>query len=159
LLIFLKIAKSQFMKNLLPLFILVLLVSCQKTQKLTPTEKRIVGQWQYDEVNFWPRWSPKDDVTSDFDGFSFQFNDDFTVTMYDQDLNEAYTGIWEVNFVNVSNSDGTTGSDQELIASLSHDVTGEVVQIVWETLGVNNSRIYATHDTKDGCFYYHLKRN
>lgn len=147
------------MKKVLPLLALMFLAGCQQIQKMTPTEKKIVGEWRYDNVDFWPIWGSKDDITNELDHLVFQFSDDFTMTLLDLDLNESYSGIWEVNLTTVSGSDGSSNASQELIASLSHDATGEVIQIIWENLGVTNSRINATHDSKDGYYSYRLHRN
>lgn len=147
------------MKKVLPILSLILFTACQQIQKMTPTEKKLVGAWKYDNVDYWPVWGSKDDITNELDHLVFQFNDDFSMTMLDTDLNESYSGIWEVNLTNVSGSDGSSNSSQELIASLSHDITGEVVQIVWENLSVTNSRINACHDHKDGYYTYRLRRN
>jgi hypothetical protein len=147
------------MKKVLPIIFLILLTACQQVQKMTPTEKKLVGEWQYDNVDYWPLWGSKDDLTNEQDHLVFQFNGDFTMTMLDLDLNESYTGIWEVNITSATGSEVSSNATQELIASLSHDVTGDVVQLIWENLGVTNSRINATHDTKDGYYSYRLRRN
>jgi hypothetical protein len=157
--IFYEIAKSRIMKRALPFLALLFLAGCQQIQKMTPTERRLVGEWQYTNVDYWPLWGFKEDITNEVDHLLLQFNEDFTMTLVDPELNESYTGIWEVNIVSVSGPNNTVNSAEELIASASNDITGEVIQIIWENIGVTNSRIDADHDTKDGSFIYRLRKN
>jgi hypothetical protein len=147
------------MKKVLPILTLILLTACQQMQKMTPTERRLVGEWQYTNVDYWPNWGLKDDITNEVNHLLFQFNDDFTMTLVDPELNESYSGIWEVNIVSVAGPNNSVNSAEELIASMSNDLTGQVIQVIWENIGVTNSRIDAQHDTKEGSFIYRLRKN
>lgn len=144
------------MKKLLPFLFLGLIVSCT-TNKPTITEKRLFGTWQFDEVEYFPWFGTKDNLTGVYENTQLTFFNDYTVVMINHATNDVYTGIWEVNIVSIPNGQNVSSAEQ-MIASLSHDITGDVVQIIWENLAVTRSRIRSTHDDKEGTFQFRLRK-
>lgn len=148
------------MKNILLYFSLVALIAaCQKTDKLTPTEKKVIGSWYYEAVDFRPVWGVKENLISDFNGYQFTFNSDFSVNLLNQLTNESYSGVWEINQVQSYNSTGEQGFNEQLLAALSHSLTGEPLLLVWDNLGVMSKRIRSSHTTNEGTYFYYLRKN
>ncbi|MBL7897603.1 MAG: hypothetical protein JNJ99_03625 [Crocinitomicaceae bacterium] len=137
---------------------LFLLSSCDQSQKLTHTERKLIGQWEYDKVEYFPYWGFKENQTNEFESLQLEILKDFTITMQNSNTGEIYTGVWEVNIINLPSSNGNNMVAEEFIASLSGNISGEVIQIIWENIAVDNSRIRADHDDKQGIFNYKLRK-
>jgi len=149
------------MRNYILFSVLILfLISCNKEDNLTWTERRVVGSWQYDDVNFTERWKiGHEDITADYSGITLTFNDDFTMTSVNSLTGETLSGIWEINIVETYNSGtGSSAAGEQLIASLSNDLNGEVTQLIWEDFYVNKERIQTRHDDKEGYYTFRLEK-
>jgi hypothetical protein len=146
-------------KSILPLLFLVSL-SCNKQDKLTWTERHVLGSWYYDEVKFTENWSiGSDNLTKDYEDITLTFYDDFTITSVNTQTGETFTGMWEINVVEVySGSDGSSTMGEELIAAMSSNSTGEVLQLIWEGLSVNKRRIRSYHNDKEGYYDFRLQK-
>lgn len=145
-------------KLFLPLFVLVLF-ACDKNAQLNHVEKKMPGSWHYTKVEYKPNFGFSQDYTDMFSDCTWQFNKDLSVTLDNDKTMESYTGVWEVNDVMVPSSDGSTIYAYELIASLSDDVSGEAMLIVWENLNVTSTKITASHNTQDGWYTYKLRKD
>ncbi|MBK9191552.1 MAG: hypothetical protein IPM77_08565 [Crocinitomicaceae bacterium] len=136
----------------------LLLFSCDQSQKLTYTERKLIGEWEYDKVEYFPNWGFKENQTNEFEQYQIEILKDFTITMQNTMTGEIYSGVWEVNIISLPSSNGNSQVAEEFIASLSGNISGDVIQIIWENIAVDNSRIRADHDDKQGIFYYKLKK-
>jgi hypothetical protein len=136
----------------------LVLFSCDQSQKLTFTERKLIGEWEYDKVEYFPNWGIKENLSDEFANYQIEILNDFTITMQNLSTGETYSGVWEVNIINLPSSNGNSAAAEEFIASLSENTSGNVIQIIWENIGVDNSRIRATHDDKEGLFNYKLKK-
>ena len=145
------------MKNFLPFIFLALIVSCQKADKLTYTEKRVVGSWFYTNVDFAPFWSFKKDITKDYFGQILTFNNDFSFTLENTVTNELFQGIWQVNVSSNSNGNVNQLSNQ-LITSYQNTTSAEIEQLVWDNFSVTRNRINANGRDKVGSYQFDLKR-
>lgn len=145
-------------KIILPLAFLAL-VSCSKDDQLTPTERNVIGAWNYEEVRFTETWSfGSDDLTAGYSDITLTFYDDFTVTTLNTQTMETQTGIWEVNLVESYDNNGGTNWGEQLIASLASDQTGEITQLIWENLAVNKRRMNCSHNNKEGWYHFRLEK-
>lgn len=147
------------MKNLVPFLLLSLLISCQQNNDLTYTEKRLVGSWFYNDVDYTPRWSFKNDITSDYFGDILTFNDDFSFMYENNVTGELYQGVWQVNLTSTANSGSNSGQNSDqVIASYENTGTGEIIQLVWDNFCVTKNRITAQNSVQDGYFNFELKK-
>ncbi|MBK8926875.1 MAG: hypothetical protein IPM74_13430 [Crocinitomicaceae bacterium] len=145
-------------KLFLPLLTLVLL-SCNNNAQLNHIEKKMLGSWHYSKVEYKPNFGFNQNFTDTYSDITLQFNSDLTVTLSNDKTLESYSGVWEVNDVMVPSSDGSTEFCYELIASLSDDISGTAMLIIWENLNVTSSKITATHNTQDGWYTYKLRKD
>jgi hypothetical protein len=148
------------MKTLILPLSFIVLVSCNKQNQLTWTERQVLGSWYYDEVKFNENWSiGTANVTNEYEDITLTFYDDFTMTSVNTTSGETLTGVWEINVDEDYNNNGNnSGTNEELIASMSDDQTGEAVQLIWEDLSVNKRRIYSYHNNKDGHYFFRLEK-
>ena len=146
------------MKNLIPFLLAALIISCQKTDELTYTEKRVVGSWFFTNVDFYPRWSLKEDITSEYFGQKMTFKDDFSFEFQNTLTGQVSQGVWQVNQVQSFNSANSNGqwSDQ-LVISYS-DSTNTIIQEVWDNIYVTKNILNGDNLVKDGHYQYQLKR-
>lgn len=141
------------------LFLIVVLVSCNKTSQLNYTEKRLVGSWFYTNVDFTPRWGFKKDITKDYFGQIISFSEDFTMTIEDSQQGTSFSGVWQLNQVNSYSAQSKTNSwNQQVIASYDNTQTGNIVQLVWDQISVSKNRINAQTSTDDGYYTIQLKK-
>ena len=74
------------------------------------------------------------------------------MTYSNSETGENYTGIWEVNCT------GGQDNSSQLIASLTHDVTGEIKQIIWDSFSTTKKKICSNSSEKEGFYNYTLIR-
>jgi len=147
------------MKNLLPLFILTILISCQKADQLTYTEKRLVGSWFFTNVDFAPLWSFKKDITNDYFGEILTFNNDFSFSLENTVTNEIFQGVWQVNVITGFNNNANSSEyTEQVIASYENITSGETEQLVWDDFSLSKNRINANNLAKEGSYTFDLKR-
>ena len=145
------------MKIVLPFIAVFLLISCNKQDQLTRTEKRLLGKWFYTNVDFKPLWGIKKDITSDYFGQTLSFENNFFMSLENTQTNELFEGVWQVNEQLVTNNQNGT-INQQVIASYAHPTTGEITQLVWDSFTVYRNKIVANYSTKDGSYSLELKK-
>lgn len=146
------------MKNLLPFLLAVFIISCQKTDELTYTEKRVVGSWFFTNVDFYPRWSLKKDITGDYFGQMMTFNDDFSFEFKNTTTGQVSEGVWQVNEIQSFNSGNNSGQWSNQIVISYTDTTNKIIQEVWDNLYITKNMLNADNLVKDGHYQYQLKR-
>lgn len=145
------------MKTSLLFLVLLGLVACNNSSKLTYIEKRLVGTWFYTNVDFNPKWGFRKDITGDYFGVELEFKNDFSFVRNDLELNLTSTGVWQVNQAIATTNNNQTSSDQ-VVFSYQLNSGGEITQEIWDQFCVNRNKINGTYSTKDGFYQIELKR-
>ncbi|MBK9590570.1 MAG: hypothetical protein IPO32_03370 [Crocinitomicaceae bacterium] len=146
------------MKNLIPFLLLGVLVSCQKTDELTYTEKRLIGSWFLTNVDYTPRWSFRTDITGDYFGQIMTFNEDFSFQFENTATGIVSQGVWEVNQVNAFNAGNNSNQWTDQLVISYTDTTNTIIQQVWDNFCISKNLLNADNTVKDGHFQYQLKR-
>lgn len=146
------------MKRLVPFLVLFLLVACNKEDKLTYTEKRLIGAWFYSNVDYRPNWGIKKDITKEYFGQILTFDTDFTLSLENSQTNEIFGGVWQVNQQIVNNNNNNSAFNEQVIASYTNSLTGEINQLVWDNFTIYRNRIVANYSAKEGTYYLELKK-
>lgn len=156
---------KQMYRFLLVGLIVVVASSCRKNLdnlSINEAEQRILGEWTMVEVKNNVRndgkWS-KNDVSSHYNNWEFNFLADRTMTVYipDEDLN--LVGTWEMYEDWESDVDGETDLDTFLYMYL-YDPTNPFLwrELLWEDMRISRDSFKSQEDTfinNDRVFYFY----
>jgi hypothetical protein len=130
-----------------------LFVSCEK-DGLNYTERQIVGTWEYSKVKYTRDWSVStSDLTLDYEDIQLTLNSDFSANSTNTFTGEAGTGLWHL-----TQSYSDDDCINNIYASFTDDVTGELSQVVFENAGISNRTIRANYHDNEGWFRYVLRQ-
>ncbi len=139
--------------GILCLLLVGILSSCQKEGALNYTERRVVGTWEFERVNFTERWSiNRENITSEFDDIEITFNADFTAEYEDVSTGVMDKGVWEI--VNVQADDCATNN---LFMSFSNSEEERHFQMVLENIWVTKKRLNGRGEDDAGRYEYRLR--
>jgi hypothetical protein len=123
--------------------------SCQK-EGLTNYERKILGEWEFDKVT-----RNGFEINNDFKGDFIQFNSNFSTTYLDDPTGDSYTGVWEMI---IDNSGSDDECSRSVFASFTHDVTGEIKQVVLNNVRRSKKRIVANFQEDFRSYRYVLQK-
>jgi hypothetical protein len=142
-------------KGLLFLAVLTafLFVSCEK-DGLNPTERQLIGTWEYSKVKYTRNWSfTSADRSLLYEDIQLIFYTDYSAKYANTFTGETATGLWDLS---------QTFTDDDCInniyASFTDDVTGDLRQVIFEDAGISNRTIRANYRDNEGWFRYVLRQ-
>ncbi len=139
---------------LLAFFGLFSITSCIKEGQLTPQERRLIGTWSYTKVKFFERGKlSSDNLTNKYSNTKLTFKEDFTATFVGEESDEIYEGVWDI----LTNYNGET-TNNSLFVSLSSSFSGEVKQLIFQDICLNNKQLTANYCSNDGVYNYVLEK-
>ena len=151
-----KIAKNRSMKKgiqILVIFMAFLSISCEK-DGLSYEERKLVGTWEYTKVKFTKKWSIKtSDLSSDYRDYELKLREDFTAKYIDFQTGDNYTGLWDLSQICTDEDVVTT-----VFISLSNDVSGEVMQLIFENATLSKRFLRGVYQSKEGQYRYVLEK-
>lgn len=134
-------AKISFMRFLFLFLITFVLFGCTK-QRLDKFNNRIVGNWKLVEVNTFGIGNSN----IVFDGGSFSFNEDNSLTYYDRTQN-VYTGNWYIDAYTYTDDNGNSESEFILTLDVSNGKMRKYDEMEMPGFGnVNRFKAKVRHD-------------
>ena len=130
--------------------------SCSKNSAFQSPAIKILGTWKIDKVKFLKDFSlGRRDVTQDFSGTTYLFNEDESVVMTAP--TETLQGTWNIENTYNSNSQNSYGTSCALVSAMNN-TNGTITIHNWNNLYVTKSKLTGEERRDGGTYYYTLSK-
>ncbi len=130
--------------------------SCSKNNVFQSPAIKILGTWKIDKVKFLKDYSlGRRDVTQDFNGTTYLFNEDESVVITTP--NSTFQGTWNIENTYDSNAQNSYGTHCDLISAMNN-LNGTVSIHNWNNLYISKSKLTGEERRDGGTYYYTLSK-
>lgn len=142
------------------LFFALPFMQCTKDGSLfNSTEEKILGQWRFEKVTFFPHFSLSgDDQTLDFQNKVLDFRKDQSVLKHNTETAEEWEGTWRLGHHISYDANATGQTVERLDAMLVHTTDQTIFPLYLDNLHVTHKKVRSTEYVDGGRFEIRLVR-
>jgi hypothetical protein len=146
-----------FIFRIIPLFLILGFVSCNKDLSYETINNRIIGEWSVGEVNFNPKgYGGKKNVTGNFKDLKFDFRNDGSLLLTESET-KHYEGYWYIDEV----SEWDSKKEENIITT---KIVGSVYNLdnnlyrdfYWKEISISSSKLKFKETKNGGTYFYKL---
>lgn len=138
---------------------LLFLSSCNGNLKVSEVQKRLLGKWHFENVEFRDKGTMfRKDISSNWTSYSVEFFYDGSLEWIDLSTNDTLTGLWYVIEDLEYNSGTKSHTKVSKLDFYLYSANYDVRYMRWEYLVINDEKFKAQEDAKKGRYFYKLKR-